>query len=379
MNSNQDNNSEVIYSRLLTWLQQNSGAPPAGGQSQGQTQGNMPTDRSAANAHTGNPTAADDLEIDELDPLDSEEWNFVADGFVETEPDHQRLTQEFHPALSKFPTSETDFKPGLTGVDIQTVQNRFQALLKRRLQAEIEDRPPLFPWETEVYQYEPDCLDEIADTWVPPFSLWAAHLQNISLLGSVPETVLAQLLQVCTEAVQSPLKMGAKIVRAVQPLFPNRSQSLNQLAGMVMLYPTRSPQEQQLFPNRYETATTDQKMALSLLAAREIFKALNLTVLPNQPPLERQWETQAGTIALELEYQTQGQVPKLRVQSRLPKGGSLRLRTGLYEATAQRTYPGYLSVESFDLPPNQVYSLEIRFLEQERTPLIFTIHLANSN
>jgi hypothetical protein len=167
-------------------------------------------------------------------------------------------------------------------------------------------------------------------------------------------------------------------VRAVLPLFPEHPQSLNPVAGMVLLYPTRSPQEQQLFTNRYETATTDQKMALSLLAAREIFKALNLTVSSNQQ-IERQWQTEAGPVILQVEYQTHGPVPKLRVQTQLPKGGSLRLQTGLCEATAERVYPGYLSVESFDLPPDQTYSLEIRFPFQEQMPLVFAIRLANSN
>lgn len=378
MNSNQDNKSGVIYNKLLARLQQDFVAPPAHGQAQGQAQ-NTNTDDAAPTALSGDAQAADNWEMDELDPLDSEEWNFVHDGTDEPDPDYQTSTDGFNPPMSKSTTTDISFQPAAPGVNIPTVQNRFQAILKRRLQAEIECHPPRFPWETEIYQYEPDNSDDLADSWVPPFSLWTAHLQNFSLLGSLPETVLAHLLKACTEAVQSHLQMGAKMVRAVLPLFPDKPQSLNQLAGLVLLYPTRSPQEQQLFTDRYETATTDQKMALSLLAAREIFKALNLTVSSSQPSVEQQWQTRFGLVTLQVEYQAHSQVPKLRVQAQLPKGGSLRLQTGLYEATAERIYPGYLSVESFDLPPNQTYSVEIRFPFQEQAPLVFAIRLANDN
>jgi hypothetical protein len=376
MNSNQDNKSGVIYNRLLAGLQQDSVAPPERGQAQGQTQGTTSTNHTAATPPTGDAIAADDLAMDELDPLDSEEWNFLSEGFDEANPDYQTLTDGYNPDMSPT-TTDTSYKPGPLGVNIPTVQNRFQALLKRRLQAEIECHPPRFPWETEIYQYDPDNSDDLADSWVPPFSLWTAHLQNFSLLGSLPETVLAQLLETCTQVVQYQVQMGVQLVRAVLPFFPDKSQSLNNYARLVLLGVVRS--DQQLISTRYETATTDQKMALSLLAAREIFKALNLTVWPNQPPVEQQWQTQSGLLTLQVEYQTQGSVPKLRVQCRLPKGGSLKLRTGLYEATAERIYPGHLSVESYDVPPNQTYFLEVRFQFQEKAPLVFAIHIAGSN
>ena len=37
--------------------------------------------------------------------------------------------------------------------EIPTVQERFQAILKRRLQDQIAENPPLFPWETQVVDY----------------------------------------------------------------------------------------------------------------------------------------------------------------------------------------------------------------------------------
>jgi len=90
-------------------------------------------------------------------------------------------------------------------------------------------------------------------------------------------------------------------------------------------------------------------------------------------PVERQWQTSVGVVTVQANYQIQDGVSKLQVSGRLPRGGSLTLRTPQASATSQRTYPGYLSVESYDLQPNQSYPLEIRFHDSEQTPLIFAI------
>ncbi|TAF09903.1 MAG: PatU, partial [Nostocales cyanobacterium] len=37
--------------------------------------------------------------------------------------------------------------------EIPTVQERFQAVIKRRLQIEIQNHPPLFPWESQIVEY----------------------------------------------------------------------------------------------------------------------------------------------------------------------------------------------------------------------------------
>ncbi len=43
--------------------------------------------------------------------------------------------------------------------EIPTVQDRFQAVLKHRLQIQSPNHPPLFPWETQLIDY-PDFVDE---------------------------------------------------------------------------------------------------------------------------------------------------------------------------------------------------------------------------
>ena len=43
--------------------------------------------------------------------------------------------------------------------EIHAVQERFQALLKQRLRLEYENKPPLFPWESEVSEYPAEVAD----------------------------------------------------------------------------------------------------------------------------------------------------------------------------------------------------------------------------
>ncbi len=56
---------------------------------------------------------------------------------------------------------DSEHKPKQT--EVPDMQSRFQAVLKRRLQMQIESHPPMFPWETEVSDY-PDTLS-LTLTW----------------------------------------------------------------------------------------------------------------------------------------------------------------------------------------------------------------------
>lgn len=355
MNSDKDNNSEAIDNRLLAWLQQDtpSGAVPP------------------ENGTPGEAVETADLEMDELDALESEDLNLLPSTFSEGVEDVQ-LSSDGSSSPHSAASQSAGVRPVPRG-EIPTVQNRFQALLKRRLQAEIELHPPLFPWETDIRDYDPESSDDLVDVRVPPVRLWATQLQNLSLPVHLPDSVLAQLLETCQEALQAPLQQGAKMVRAVSNLFPEQPQSLNYLAGLVLMYPSRSPHEEQLFTSSYEAASPNQQMALSLLAAREILNSLTLPLSPSQPKAERRWQTEAGLVTVQAEYQVQGKVPKLRVQSCLPRGGALKLRTAQGSASAERTYPGYLSVESFDWLPNQTYPVEVSFQELNAQPLVFVV------
>jgi hypothetical protein len=262
----------------------------------------------------------------------------------------------------------------LTIGDIPTVQDRFQTLLKERLRAEIESNPPLFPWETEIRSYDHDYPEDVAPQWIPP-------LQNIRW-GRLPipiaQGVFAQLLEPCQELVMSSLREGAKLVRAVDSLFPGQSQELNKLAGFVLMSAARgiTASEVEDLPN-YEAATTDQQMLMSLLAAREIIESLTLNCPVNQPSVSREWLTALGSLTLSAQYlsnrNTEPPRPCLRVECEFPGGGSLELKGGDAEATAHRPNSGHLSVELFDPRPDKTYALEVRFQNFEARPLMFAI------
>ncbi|WP_293330332.1 hypothetical protein [Microcoleus sp. CAWBG58] len=319
--------------------------------------------------------SSEDEESFNLPPY-SEEWGNEDNSGVEywewDEPDPLDYQVRAH--------SNAPAQP-LTIGDIPTVQDRFQTLLKERLRAEIESNPPLFPWETEIKSYDHDYPDDVAPQWVPPLHIWTPQLQNIRW-GRLPipiaQGVFAQLLEPCQELVMSSLREGAKLVRAVDSLFPDQSQELNELAGIVLLGATRgiTASEVEDLPN-YSEATTDQQMLMSLLAAREILDSLTLNCPVNQPPVCREWLTALGSLTLQAQYlshrNTEPPRPCLRVECEFPGGGSLELKGGDAEATAHRPNSGHLSVELFDPQPDKTYALEVRFQNFETRPLMFAI------
>lgn len=260
--------------------------------------------------------------------------------------------------------------------EIPAVQDRFHALLKRRLQIEIQQKPPLFPWEKEVSDYRSESADARASS--PVFSaasVWMAQLRNLSLPVAMPEAVLVELLERCEAVVLSSLREGAKLVKAVDSLFPGQSQMLNDVARLVMVAPARSGAGTLLpdaeLPASYDAAIEPQKMALSLMAVREILGSLSLIVTPSQPKIERQWLTNLGLLTLKAQYQlSQGSV-WLRVEAELPCGGSLQLQGEEWQALADRPDAGRLNLELRDLAPNQTYPLEVQLEEQDN--LVFAI------
>jgi hypothetical protein len=338
------NKETEAINQFLAWLLQNP--HPTASTSSGE--------HFVENGRAGSETA--DLQFDDLDLLDSEAVMALPNDSDESNPF----------SIPKI----SSFQPG----DNPAVQDRFHTLLKRRLRTEIERRPPLFPWETEVYDYQAETPDW-ADAKLVPATLWVAQLHNLNLPIPMPEAVLSQLFERCQEMLQSSLREGAKLVRVVETLFPDHSQTLNQLAGLVLTSPARSPlrslQPAPGFPTDYEAATQPQQMVLSLLAAREIMNSLTLTVSPNQPQTERQWITDAGPLLLKAEYPSA--TGQIRVHSQLPCSGSLRIQGNEAQVVAQRSNPGSLSVELFDVAPNCIYPLEVRLANPDQPPIVFAV------
>lgn len=264
-----------------------------------------------------------------------------------------------------FPFKEVSlFKSG----EQPAVQDRFHSLIKHRLRAEIERKPPRFPWETEVYDYDSDRSEQIISDRVPP--LWAIQLQNLSLPVPMPDGLLTQLFEQCQEVVQLSLKEGEKLIQSVKDLFPGQPDTLNHLAGLVLASsPPRGPQAG--LPAHYDQATPAQQMALSLLAARTMLEATTLRLSESQSAIDRQWQTTAGPLLLKATYApTEGRV---QVQAELPYPGQLSFRSSKAEAIAHSASAGKLNVSLSCLDSNQTYALEIRLTDQP--PIEFAVCL----
>ncbi|MGB3535186.1 MAG: hypothetical protein WBA13_16935 [Microcoleaceae cyanobacterium] len=286
------------------------------------------------------PTWVNDQLEEELDPLDSEDLDL---------------------------TSLTD-QPFALG-EKPVVNNRFETLLKDRLKAEIQRNPPLFPWETELTEYC-NYADELIPEEVPPANVWMAQKQNLRWSIPIPESVFAQLLDPCQAVLQSSLREGAKLVKAVEPLFPDQTEPLNQLASLVVRGAVR---DGTFLQPQYETAAPEQKMALALLAAQEIIRALTIHCQLDHKPVKQQWLTLFGFFTLEIEYSQRQYGTSLKVLAKLPQGGRLLLMGQDIETSAQRSDDGYLKLEWVNPTPHQLYRLNVLLHDHHQNPLSFVI------
>lgn len=295
------------------------------------------------------------------------------------------LTRPMNSSTSDFSESNSSFsqEPSFELGDVPVVQERFQALLKHRLQSEIQKNPPLFPWETELLDYDAD--EVAAASSVTPMPVpaemasgrgWLRQVKNLKLPvpAQIPEPILATLLQRCQEMVQTSLQDGAKLVRAVEELFPGQLDALNYQANNVMMLATRSPQPAVAEPPiQYDAVPSAQQMVLSLLAAREMINTLTIHLSATEPESDRQWQTDAGLVSLQVQY-VQAAEPRVRLQTTFPTGGRLAVRDGDVRSISERPTAGCLSVELFDPQPNHTYIVELRLSDIEQ-PLVFTLRL----
>ncbi|MFQ3617672.1 MAG: PatU [Cyanobacteriota bacterium] len=248
------------------------------------------------------------------------------------------------------------------------MQDRFYALLRHRLREEIERRPPLYPWETEVREYEDALAPELATATV-----WASQMQALNLPVPMPEGVLNRLLEQCQALLQSSLQEGRKLVQAVEALFPGESDALNHLAGYVMAAPVRSGTAAPVLEgilDHYDAATQPQQMLLSLVAAREILNTLVLTISPSQPALEREWHTPAGLLTLRAMLLESG---SLQLLAQLPCAGRLKLQSSEVEKTAHRANAGPVSLELLEVEALQSYSVQVELEQAGMKSLSFAI------
>jgi hypothetical protein len=257
--------------------------------------------------------------------------------------------------------------------EIPTVQERFQAVLKRRLQTQIQDHPPLFPWESQFRDY-PDFAENPSMGLVPNWGLTQARA-SLNLPIDLPERIIRQLLEKCQALITSSLPLGAKLVQAVESFFPNEQQTINDLASLVLRSPYRSTSALKDVPNLdgdYSELQPRQQMALSLMAAKQLFDNLTLPISATNAVVERQCSTSVGAINLKVEYLAQGRDAILCVQADLPTTGTLKVLGNGSASMAQSSGPGCLSVEITCNQPRQPYTLEVKLTEDQQ-PLTFLI------
>lgn len=258
--------------------------------------------------------------------------------------------------------------------EMSAVQDRFYAVLKRRLRAEIAQNPPLFPWESEMLEYE----TETVPAALVPMSALMQHIQA-RLPVPMSEEVFANLFSQCQAMVHRSLKQGTKLVQSVESLFPGEEEMLNYLARLVLAPSFRDGGDRlptDGFPTHYDVATPVQKMALSLMAAAEILDNLTLKVSSEQPQATRQWPTTDHTdnIDVTVTYQCQPS-PRLRVESRVPSASHLILNGAAGEARSHRDDAGCISVELFDISPNQTYQMTLHLNDDTLLPLVIAIQV----
>lgn len=334
-----------IIRSLLLWLLQDpdpTDSTPSGNRENANT----------AFEPTSSEFGSEGSSLDIWDALDADTWDSLSQEGVDGE------VLSSVPLLSEFG-------------EVPVVQDRFHSVLKRRFQTEFERRPPLFPWETEVSEYP---LDYATPSVVGVAGeIWLRQLRSLSLPTQLPDQVLATLLERCQTIAHTSLKRGVKLVRAVESLFPDQPQALGAVAQIVLTPAYRGApavSEVQL-PQGYESATPQQQIALTMLAAQEIMAALTLTLSVNQPQMVREWQTTAGLVTLEAIYQTAG-AAHIQLQAQIPGAGSLMIQGEGVEATAERETAGTLTVTLPQPQVGQLYTLQIG-LAADPQPLQFVI------
>jgi hypothetical protein len=349
MNSDSDN----IRSILLWLLRKNS---PTDSPSGNRRTADVLTSKPILSETSASEVGSDAVSLEYWEPLDSED-----------------LSPQFSTTSKRQLSSETaqSFNFG----ELHTVQDRFQALLKKRLRMEYENRPPLFPWESEVREY-PVEIPAFAASQAAS-SLWLDNLRQLRVSNALPEGVLNRLLERCQIMAQTSLKQGVKLVRVVEALFPEQGDLLEPIANIVLTPAYRSTtdlkeaaiQELESLASDFAAATPEQQIALSMLAAQEIMAALTLGVSARQPKLVREWITAHGLLKLELTYQDN----LLLIQASVPSSGKVHLLDGDIETQASRTQPGRLDLVWSAPEIGKTYTLEVSLPDTGHRPLRFSV------
>lgn len=351
-------NTYTLEERFLTWLIQE---PVDQGELLEAVGDRTEPDRIVSvRSHAQQSQAQNPLETAACDPLDAEDfagesWTL---GFGNV-----------HRTWASIPRS-LGHEPLKLGAKL-VVQERFYNLLKQRLQREAEANPVLFPWESEVMEYE----DGPVLGW-ESIAAWQPQLRLLRLPVALPEAVLAQLLEKCQAVVQSTAQGGRRLVEVVESLFPEQGSVLNDLAGSVLLGYSRDGDSLAArllgnhVPEAYETASQEQQMTLAMIAAYEMISRLTLNLSSQEPSVTQVWETSVGRLNLRAAHEGNS----LRLEAQLPAAGTVELKGVATHTCAQRDGAGVATLLVADAHPGQAYQVQVMLKETE-APLGFTIQL----
>lgn len=253
--------------------------------------------------------------------------------------------------------------------ELPSVQDHFQTVLKRRLQLEISQNPPRFPWESNVADYPVELAESSAQPWM-------LQLRSLPLPTALPDDILAGLLNRCQELIAESLQPGVQLIKAVENLFPDQPQAMDQIAGLVLANATvRSTATRDVaalkaaFPDGYAGANPQQQVTLTMLAAKDILDTLTLTLTPEAPTQHREWLTTEGKVAIAVHYQA-GSTEQINLSVNVPCTSQITLPT-LGQSVAQ-TRPGSLNL-TLPEPAVGTYPVEICFSGTNTAPLTFAI------
>ncbi|QYO67682.1 hypothetical protein [Leptolyngbya sp. 7M] len=138
-------------------------------------------------------------------------------GTVDLQPHTDPLDSEVEAIGADQPESSAVFTEDISSLElgeIPAVQDRFYAIIKRRLRAEIERNPPLFPWESRLWDYESEQPD-LMGAEAMSTSFWATQLQALRLPIALPEPILDQIFAECRKLATASLREGVKLVRSL--------------------------------------------------------------------------------------------------------------------------------------------------------------------
>lgn len=319
--------------------------------------------------------AANQPPLQEQDPsLSGEQTKLWEDNY----PD-QALETEMDPLLAEdfllefSPDALTDEESSTHMNNMNAIEARFQSLLKDRLLQEIESHPPRFPWETGTEVYLTDGQPEQEPAVTP---LWQPQLAAFKIPFKMPEPMLSNLMRSCSEAMQSLEPQGAKLVQAVQELFPVEQLMLHQMAQWVMATPDRSGAAAVLSGD-FQTASDQQQIAMSMIAAKTILEQLTINVSA-KAPARFEWQTAVGAIAIKASYannQISDLGHKVHLSVYLPQGGQVVWETAQGSASASRIYPGELGLTLVDCQKGGIYPVTITLNQANQQPLTVAIAL----